>query len=47
MKKYRKSIQIAVLAMAVGMIAIGIRMEEFRDVLYKAVMICMECIGIG
>ena len=32
---------------AVTMIVAGLSLHGFRDVLTKAVMICLECIGIG
>ena len=36
-----------ILATAVLMIIAGLTGGAFRDVMTKAVMICMECIGIG
>lgn len=43
----KKMIRITILATATVMIIAGISGGEYRDVLSKAVMICMECIGIG
>lgn len=47
MKGYKKAIQAATFVIALGLIVLGLSMDGFRDVLSKAVMICMECIGIG
>ena len=35
------------LCIAAAMLIIGIVNKDYADVLTKAVMICMECIGIG
>ena len=40
-------IRIALLLTAVGLIVLGIRNQGLRDVLYKAIQICTECIGLG
>ena len=37
----------ALLALAVGLIALGVLDGGFTDVLNKARLICWECIGIG
>lgn len=34
-------------ALGIGLIALGIAREEFLDVLNKASIVCFECIGIG
>ena len=39
--------QLALLALAAGMIVVGVLREEVELVLTKAVNICMECIGLG
>ncbi|MCR5503261.1 MAG: hypothetical protein K6F53_09645 [Lachnospiraceae bacterium] len=39
--------RVALLILSVAMIAAGLYRNDFREVLSKAVMICMECIGIG
>lgn len=38
---------LALLAVALAFIAIGALNGEYREVLGKAVRICLECIGIG
>lgn len=40
-------VQVALLVLAAGMIAVGVLREEVELVLTKAVNICMECIGLG
>ena len=40
-------ISVIILAAAIVMILMGIADGGIRDVCAKAVMICMECIGIG
>lgn len=44
MMKYKQILGIAV---ALGMIALGIAREEPLLVVRKAINICMECIGLG
>ena len=34
-------------ALAIGMCAFGAYRGEWKDVMRKAIAICMECIGIG
>ena len=46
-KKSRPYVKYAVLAIAVGLIAIGATNGEVRTVITKATNICLECIGIG
>lgn len=41
------SIRIAVLTVSILFIGIGIAKQEYLDVMQKAVMVCLECIGIG
>lgn len=45
--KRKPILQWTLLVVAVIMIVTGLSHNEFSDVLIKAVMICMECIGIG
>ena len=40
-------LKLLILSAAILMIAAGILNNEFMEVWSKAVMICMECIGIG
>ncbi|MBQ3791357.1 MAG: hypothetical protein II800_10510 [Lachnospiraceae bacterium] len=47
MKDVRKTVRLAVLAAAVILIIVGIRENGFREVMSRAVMICLDCIGIG
>ena len=48
MKRYQKNLlRIAVLSAAIALIIVGICFSEYRVVLHKAVMVCLECIGIG
>ena len=44
---YKKSAQLIILIISVIMIIAGIADNGYREVFSKAVMICMECIGIG
>ena len=46
-RKIRLFIQIGLAAAAVIMIAVGMSRGEAGMVMQKAVMICLECIGIG
>lgn len=43
----RTNIRIAVFVLSVFFIGIGIAKQEHLDVMQKAVMVCLECIGIG
>lgn len=36
-----------ILVSAVILLITGVMNNSFRDVMIKAVMICMECVGIG
>lgn len=40
-------IRIGLLIIAILMIGMGIFREEYLTVLQKAVVICLECIGVG
>ena len=44
---YKKSVRLIILVASVIMIIAGAADNGYREVLSKAVMICMECIGIG
>ena len=35
------------LAAGIGFLAAGIAVGEYRTVLQKAIIVCLECIGIG
>ncbi len=43
----KAKIRAIILVTAVVLIAAGLLDDGYRDVMSKAVMICMECIGIG
>lgn len=42
-----KNIQVLGIALAIGMIVLGVFREEPFVVMHKAINICMECIGLG
>ncbi|MBR2699575.1 MAG: thioredoxin [Clostridia bacterium] len=43
----RGKAQAVLIAAAVALIVLGIVNGSARDVLYKAIMICTECVGLG
>ncbi len=43
----KKTVRMIILVLAFGFIVAGIFDGGYRDTLIKAVMVCMECIGIG
>ncbi|WP_242829328.1 CD1871A family CXXC motif-containing protein [Butyrivibrio sp. WCD3002] len=47
MSKTGKILQCIILLAGIIMLLSGIMMNDFKEVWSKAVMICMECIGIG
>lgn len=49
MKTYLKQNKIGILSLSLGIIfiAVGIYRNEASIVLTKAIMVCLECIGIG
>lgn len=42
-----KKVRVGILFLAILMIAIGVFRQEYLTVLQKAVVICLECIGVG
>ena len=42
-----RKIQISIIIIAVAAIAFGFYRAETNSILQKAVMVCLECIGIG
>lgn len=42
-----ETVRYSVLMISVLFIGVGILNQEYREVLQKAVRICLECIGIG
>lgn len=47
MKTKRLMVSIGILALSVLFIGIGVVNKEHMEVMQKAVMVCLECIGIG
>ncbi len=47
MKNKRRVISLGILALSLVLIGIGVGNGEHLEVLQKAVMVCLECIGIG
>lgn len=45
--RYRKAFRISLFTAALVLIVLGISNQGLRDVLYKAIQICTECIGLG
>ncbi|MCR5099357.1 MAG: hypothetical protein K6B14_10500 [Lachnospiraceae bacterium] len=43
----KKTVRMIILVFAIGFIVAGIFDGGYRDTFIKAVMVCMECIGIG
>ena len=41
------ALQIAMIALAIVLIIVGVFNGSARDVLYKAINICTECVGLG
>ncbi len=46
-ERLRRALPFALLLAGAAMVALGLLRGEQRTVLKKAVMICLECIGIG
>jgi len=46
-KNIHTAIQITLLAIGIMALALGVYLGEAAEVMYKAVVVCMECIGIG
>ena len=46
-RRPRGAVQAALVAVAVALILAGILNGSARDVLYKAITICTECVGLG
>jgi len=44
MKKY---VTVSAFVLSAVLITLGVTMHQYKDVLIKAINICLECIGIG
>jgi len=47
MRHKRLILQVAVLAIGITMMVAGLIRGESFDILRKAIIVCLECIGIG
>ncbi|MBR2529382.1 MAG: thioredoxin [Blautia sp.] len=47
MSKSLVALQTALIAIAIGLIVVGVFNGSAQDVLYKAINICTECVGLG
>ena len=47
MSKTKKIMRWTILLVSIAMILLGVLRNEAREVMSEAVMLCMECIGIG
>lgn len=45
--KRKRAFRIGITVVAFVFLALGVATDGFSDVRAKAIMICMECIGIG
>jgi len=45
--KVKTIVWLALLAIGAAMIAVGLAMGDAAEVLGKAALVCLECIGIG
>ena len=45
--RIRLAVRVILLAAGAALVAVGLYMGEAREILGKAVVVCMECIGIG
>jgi predicted anti-sigma-YlaC factor YlaD len=43
----RRIVRFALLAVALAFIVAGVVQGDFTDTFHKAILICLECIGIG
>ena len=46
-ERARSLIRLALLATGIALIVLGAVRGEAREILHKAIIVCMECIGIG
>ncbi len=47
MERKRLLLRVAAAVLGVGCVAAGLAMGQYRDTLQKAVLVCLECVGIG
>lgn len=43
----KKAIKITILALAVALMAAGVKNGGFSDTFNKGIRVCLECVGIG
>ena len=40
-------LRVVTAALGIGLVAAGLAAGQYRDTLQKAVLVCLECVGIG
>lgn len=43
----RRRLQLSILLVALVLLLVGVILEQYNEVILKAINICLECIGIG
>ncbi len=43
----RRRLQVSILLVALVLLLVGVILEQYNEVILKAINICLECIGIG
>lgn len=46
MKKYRRAVQIALLALGIILITLGVFRGELGEIFARGSVVCLECIGL-
>ncbi len=44
---WRRRLQLSILLVALVLLLVGVILEQYNEVILKAINICLECIGIG